>query len=94
MQIPRIARLHPHEQPETVQLRVDLVRLGGFFQLLEHVARTDAPAFVLDGDVGGRVVVGLEEEFGVEVGGEVGGDELGVLAAGLRGEAWVSQVRV
>lgn len=36
-----------------------------------------------DGDVGGWLVVGLQEIVGFETGGAVGDDELAVLAAGL-----------
>ena len=70
-------------QSERVSLGVDLVRLSRVVELLEHLARADAPAFILDTDVGGRVVVGLKEVGGIEVGGEIGCDELFILAAGL-----------
>ena len=83
MQIPRIARLHADVGAEAVGLRIDLVRLGRVLELLEDVAGAHAPAVVLDDDVGGRVVVGLEAVFGFDVGGEVGGGEVGVLTAGL-----------
>ena len=83
MQIPLVPRLHAHVDAERIRLRIDLVRLGGIHELFEDVAGADAPAFGFDGDVGGGVVVGLEEVVGGKVGGEVGGDELGVLSAGL-----------
>lgn len=85
MQIPPVARLHTDVDAITVQLGVDLVGLCGIHQFLQHVARADAPALGFDRDVGGWVVVRLEEVVGGEVGGEVGGDELGVLSAGLCG---------
>lgn len=83
MQIPRIARLHADVGAEAVGLRIDLVRLGRVLQLLQDVAGAHAPAVVLDDDVGGRVVVRLQAVFGLDVGGEIGGGEVGVLAAGL-----------
>ena len=83
VQIPRIPRLHADVGAEAVGLRIDLVRLGRVLQLLQDVARTHAPAVVLDDDVGGWVVVGLQAVFGFDVGGEVGGGEVGVLTAGL-----------
>ena len=79
-------------QSKRVSLGIDFVRLSRVVELLEHLARTDAPAFILDTDVGGRVVVGLKEVGRIEVGGEVGCDELFVLAAGLVGEGSVSVV--
>ena len=85
MQIPRIARLHADVHAEGIRLGIDLVGLGGVLEPLEHVAGANAPAVVLDRDVGGGVVVGLQEVAAVEVGGEVGGDELGVLTARLGG---------
>lgn len=83
MQISRIPRLHTDVGAETIGLRIDLVGLGGVLEFLEDVAGTDAPAVVLDDDVGGRVVVGLEAVFGFDVGGEIRGGEVGVLTAGL-----------
>lgn len=83
MQVSRIARLHMDVESEAVRFRIHLICLGGVFQFVQHFARTDAPAFVSDADVGGWVVVGLEEVGGFEVGGEVGCDELLVLTAGL-----------
>lgn len=79
-----------HVHPKRVRLRIDLVRLRRVVQLLEDLAGADAPAFVLDGDEGGGVVVGLEEVGAVHVGGEVGRDELGILATGLGGVVSVS----
>ncbi len=76
MQIPRVPRLHVHKQAETVALRIHLVRDGRVLQLLEDLARADAPSLGLDGDEGGGVVVRLQEVGRVEVGGEVRGDEL------------------
>lgn len=83
MQVSRIPGLHADVGAEAVGLRIDLVRLGRVLELLEDVAGPDAPAVVLDDDVGGRVVVRLQAVFGFDVGGEVRGGEVGVLAAGL-----------
>lgn len=83
MQIPPIPRLHTDINAITIQLGIDLVRLCGIHEFFQDVARADAPALGFDGDVGGGVVVRLEEVVGGEVGAEVGGDELGVLTAGL-----------
>ena len=70
-------------KPKAVGFRVDLIRLGRVIQLFEHLARADAPAFVLDANVSRRMVVSLEKVGGVEVGGEIGCDKLLVLTAGL-----------
>lgn len=77
-------------ESEAVRFGIHLICLGGVFQLVQHFARTDAPTFVPDADVGGRVVMGLKEVGGFEVGGEVRRDELLVLTAGLGrgGSVW------
>ena len=85
VQVPSISRLHVHIQPERVGLGVDFVRLGRILELFQNLPWTDSPAFCPNGDECGRVVVGLKEVVAVEVGGEIGGDELGVLAARLDG---------
>ena len=61
MQVPGISSLHVYIQPEAVGLWVNLIRLCRVIQLLEHVAWANAPPFVLDADVGRRMVMGLEE---------------------------------
>jgi hypothetical protein len=68
---------------EAIGLRVNLIGLCGVVKLLQHLARPDAPSFILDTDVCRRVVVGLEEIGRFEMGGEVGRDELLVLTARL-----------
>lgn len=72
-----------HVQPEGVRLGINLVREGGVFEFFQRLARADAPAIGFDADESRRMIMGLEEEVGVKVGGEVGGDELRVLPAGL-----------
>ena len=94
MQIPRIASLHGDVNSEGVGLGVDLLRGSRIVEFFEEFTGTDAPAVVLHCDVGGWVVVRLEEIVGGEVRGEVGGDELGVLAAGLGGKSVYQVVRV
>lgn len=64
MQIATIARLHTDIDAITIQLWIDLVRLGGIHQFLEDIAGPDAPAFGLDGDIGGRVIVRLQQIVG------------------------------
>ena len=66
---------------ERVGLRVDGIHHRRVVELLQDVARAHAPALAADGDVCGWVVVGLEDEVGVDVGGEVLCDELFLLAA-------------
>lgn len=84
VQVPRIARLHVNVESEGVRLGVDLIRLRGIIQFFQRLPRPDAPSFIPNRDVCRRVVVGLEEVARVEVGGEIGCDELFVLSAGLR----------
>ncbi len=76
MQIPGVTSLHLDEDAVRVGLGINLISMGRIFELLEHIARTDTPAFVLDGDICRRVIMSLEEVVAVEVGGEVGSDEL------------------
>lgn len=83
VQISRITSLHMYVEPEAVGLWIHLICLGWVVQLLEDVARTNTPSFVLDADKCRRVVVGLEKVGRFEVGGEVGCDELFVLTTGL-----------
>lgn len=72
-----------HVQPERIALGIYLVRLRRILQFLEGFAGTNAPAVCLYTNEGRRVIVGLEKVVGVEVGGKIGGDELGVLTSGL-----------
>lgn len=72
-----------HKQPETVALRIYLVRYRRILQLLEDLSRANAPSLGFDGDEGWGVVVRLQDVGRVEVGGEVRGDELRVLTSGL-----------
>lgn len=85
MQVPRVTRLHGDVHPERVRLGVDFIGFSRVLKLLEDFARANAPAVVLDCDVSGWVVVGLEEVFAVDVSGKVGSDELRVLATRLEG---------
>lgn len=71
-------------ESERVGLGIDFVCLGRIVELLQRVPWPDAPTFGSDGYVCGRVVVCLEEVAGVEVGGEIGCDELFVLSARLQ----------
>ena len=71
-------------ESERIGLRVDFVCLGRVIQLLQGVPRPNTPSFISDGDVCRRVVMGLKEVARVEVGREVGCDELFVLSAGLQ----------
>ena len=83
MQIPRVARLHVKVESERVGLGIDIVGLSRIVELLQDISGSDAPTFHPDGDECRRVIVGLEEEVGVDVGGEVLGAELLVLSARL-----------
>ena len=71
-------------ESERVGLWIDFICLGRIIQLLQRVPWPDAPTFGPNGDVCRRVVVRLEEVAGVEVGGEIGRDELFVLSARLQ----------
>ena len=71
-------------ESEGVTLGVDFVSLRRVVQLLQGVPRPNTPSFVSNRDVCRRVVMCLKEVAGVEVGGEVGCDELFVLSAGLQ----------
>jgi hypothetical protein len=68
MQISLIASLHVNVQSERVGLRVNLISLRRVVQLLQHLARADTPALILDANVGRRVIVSLEEVRRVEMG--------------------------
>ncbi len=57
---------------------------GWIGELFEDFLRAGAPADGLDGNVGGRFVLGLKEIVGIYAGCEVFEDELGVLAARLK----------
>lgn len=83
MKISGIASLHVYIQPEAVSLRIHLISFGGVLKLLKHLSWANAPSFILDTDVGRRVVVGLEEVGGFEMGREVRCDELLVLSTRL-----------
>ncbi len=84
MQISGVSRLHVHVQTERIRLGVHVIRLGGILELLQYLPRPDAPAVRLDGDEGGGMIVGLQQVVGVDVGGQIGSDELRVLATRLR----------
>ena len=71
-------------ESERVGFGVDFVCLSRIIQLLQCVPWSNTPTFGSNGDVCRRVVVSLEEVAGVEVGGEVGCDELFVLSARLQ----------
>ena len=68
MQVSWITRLHGDVHAEGVRLGVHFIGFGRALELLQHVAWANAPAVVLDCDVSGWVVVGLEEVFAVDVG--------------------------
>lgn len=72
-----------HIDPKRVCLRINVVNLRRVFQLLQDVPRTHTPSVHFDGDEGGWVVVGLKKVVGVNVGGQVGCNQLRILAAGL-----------
>ena len=84
VQVPRVTSLHVDVESERVGLGVNFICLSGVIQLLQGIPRPDAPPFVPNGDVCRRMVMRLKEVAGVEVGGEVGCDELFVLSAGLQ----------
>lgn len=69
--------------PERVGFRVNIVNLRRVFQLLQDVSRANAPSVHFDGDESGWVIVGLEKVIGVNVGGQVGCNQLRILATGL-----------
>ena len=64
-----------------VGLRINVIRLRRIVELLEDLTGPHAPSFMLDGDECWGMVVGLEEVGAVHVGGQVGCDELSILAA-------------
>lgn len=59
VQVPCVASLHVHIQPEGVRLGIDLVREGWVFKFLQRLARADAPAIGFDADEGRWMVMGL-----------------------------------
>lgn len=73
--------------PERIRLGIHVIRLRRVVELLEDLPRPNAPPFVLDGDKSRGMIMGLEQIGAVHVGGEVGGDELSVLAAAGLGES-------
>lgn len=83
VQVPRVTGLHVDVESERVGLGVDFIRVSRVIQLFQGVPRPNAPSFSSDRDVCRRVVMCLKEVARVEVGGEVGGDELLVLSARL-----------
>ncbi len=91
VQIPRVTGLHVDVNSERIGLRIDLICLSRVIQLFQGFPRPNAPSLSPHGNVCRRVVVCLEEVAGVEVGGEVGCDELFVLSARL---AVTASVRV
>ena len=84
VQVPRVTSLHVDVESERVCLGVDFVCLRRVIQLLQCLPRPNAPTFISNRDVCRRVVMSLKEVAGVDVGGEVGCDELFVLSTGLR----------
>ena len=59
VQVPRITRLHVNVESEGVCLGVDLIRLSRIIQLFQSVPGPDAPSFIPDRYVCGRVIVCL-----------------------------------
>ena len=83
MEVTGIASLHVDIETEGVRLGVHLVCNSRVFELLQDIAGADAPSLRFNSDVRRRVVMGLEEVVCIEVGGEIGSYELGVLTTGL-----------
>lgn len=83
MEVTGIASLHMDIETEGVRLGIHLVCNSRVFELLQDIARTDPPSLGFDGDVCRGVVMGLEEVICIEVGGEIGSYELGILTTGL-----------
>lgn len=81
VQVPRVTSLHMDVESERVGLGVDFICLSRVIQLLQGLPRPDTPSFISNRDVCRRVVMGLKQVARVEVGGEVGCDELFVLSA-------------
>lgn len=84
VQVPRVTRLHVDIESERVALGIDFICLSRVIQLLQGLPRPNTPSFISDRDVRRRVVMCLKEVARVEVGGEVGCDELFVLSTGLQ----------
>lgn len=84
MQIARIAGFHVHVQAKGIQLRVHIIRLRGILEFLQNLPRPHAPPIRLHRNKGGGMIVRLQQIVGVDMGGQVGRDQLRVLAPGLR----------
>ena len=64
--IPLVAGFQFNGHPDLVLVGRDLICLDIVVQAFEHFFRPRPPAFRPGGDIGGRVVVGLQEVGGVD----------------------------